>query len=318
MRGTAIPAAHGSPAVRTVYAPAEPVELLATVRVLRRGAGDPTFRREIDCPVVWRTVRTPAGGATLRLAQHADGSVHAYAWGDGAEWAIDGVPELLGAGDDWSGLDVAAVPLLAETHRRHPGLRLTRCRQVVEMLVAAILEQKVATVDAHRAWAWLIRRHGEAAPGPAPDGMRVPPPVQTWRRIPSWDWHRAGVDPKRSAAVMAATAVGPGLERTLALGRGGAEVAKRLRSVPGVGIWTSAETTQRSHGDPDAPSFGDLHLPGIVGTALIGEKVDDAGMLELLEPWRGDRQRVMRLIVASGVAVPRRAQRLAPQDHRFH
>lgn len=318
MRGTAIPATDGSPAVRTVYAPAEPVELLATVRVLRRGAGDPTFRREIDRPVVWRTVRTPAGGATLRLAQHADGSVHAYAWGEGAEWAIDGVPELLGAGDDWSGLDVAAVPLLAETRRRHPGLRLTRCRQVVEMLVAAILEQKVATVDAHRAWVWLMRRHGEPAPGPAPEGMRVPPPVQTWRRIPSWDWHRAGVDPKRSAAVMAATAVGPGLERTLALGRGGAEVAARLRSVPGVGIWTSAETTQRSHGDPDAPSFGDLHLPGIVGTALIGEKVDDAGMLELLEPWRGDRQRVMRLIVASGVAVPRRAQRLAPQDHRFH
>ncbi len=318
MRRTTIPATDGAPAVRTVYAPAEPVELLATVRVLRRGAGDPTFRREIDRPIVWRTVRTPAGGATLRLAQHADGSVHAYAWGDGAEWAIDGVPELLGAGDDWSGLDVAAVPLLAETRRRHPGLRLTRCRQVVEMLVAAILEQKVATVDAHRAWAWLIRRYGEAAPGPAPEGMRVPPPVQTWRRIPSWDWHRAGVDPKRSAAVMAATAVGPGLERTLALGRGGAEVAKRLRSVPGVGIWTSAETTQRSHGDPDAPSFGDLHLPGIVGTALIGEKVDDAGMLELLEPWRGDRQRVMRLIVASGLAVPRRAQRLAPQDHRFH
>jgi 3-methyladenine DNA glycosylase/8-oxoguanine DNA glycosylase len=85
-----------------------------------------------------------------------------------------------------------------------------------------------------------------------------------------------------------------------------------------VGIWTAAETSQRSHGDPDAPSFGDLHLPGIVGTALIGRKVDDAGMLELLEPWRGHRQRVMRLITVSGVSVPRRAQRLAPQDHRFH
>ena len=148
VRGTASPATV-PPAVRTVYAPAQAVDLLATVRVLRRGAGDPTFRREPDRPVVWRTVRTPEGGATLRLAQHADGTVHAYAWGD-----------------DWSGVDVAAVPLLAETRRRHPGLRLTRCKQVVEMLVAAILEQKVATVDAHRAWAWLIRRHGEQAPGP--------------------------------------------------------------------------------------------------------------------------------------------------------
>jgi 3-methyladenine DNA glycosylase/8-oxoguanine DNA glycosylase len=301
-----------------VYAPAEPVELLATVRVLRRGGGDPTFRRELDRPVVWRTVRTPDGPATLRLAQHTDGTVHAYAWGEGAAWAIEGVPELLGHGDDWGGLDVAAVPLLAETLRRHPGLRLTRCRQVFEMLVAAILEQKVATIDAHRSWAWLVRRHGTPAPGPAPQGMRVAPDVDGWRRIPSWDWHRAGVDPKRSAAVMQASRVASGLERTLALGRGGGEIAQRLRSVPGVGIWTAAETSQRSHGDPDAPSVGDLHLPGIVGTALIGRKVDDDGMLELLEPWRGSRQRVMRLITASGVAVPRRAQRLAPQDHRWH
>jgi len=228
------------------------------------------------------------------------------------------VPELLGDGDDWADLDLASVPLLAETRRRRPGLRLTRCRQVFEMLVAAVLEQKIATVDAHRSWAWLVRRHGEAAPGPAPEGMRVAPAVDGWRRIPSWDWHRAGVEPKASAAVMAASRVAPGLERTLALGRGGADVAQRLRSVPGIGIWTAAETSQRSHGDPDAPSFGDLHLPGIVGTALIGRAVDDDGMLELLEPWRGSRQRVMRLIVSSGVSVPRRAQRLAPQDHRWH
>ena len=153
MRGTAIPAPVAAPVVTTVYAPDEPVDLVATVRVLRRGAGDPTFRREPDRPVVWRTVRTPEGAATLRLAQHADGGVHARAWGDGAEWAIDGVPELLGEGDDWSDLDVSAVRLLAETRRRRAGLKLTRCRQVVEMLVAAILEQKVATVDAHRSWA---------------------------------------------------------------------------------------------------------------------------------------------------------------------
>lgn len=306
------------PDAGTVYTPADPVDLVATVRVLRRGRFDPAFRREPDRPVVWRTVRTPCGPATLRLAQRTDGSVRADAWGEGAEWAVDGVPELLGRDDDWSGLDVSAVPLLAEARRRNPGLRLTRCRQVFEMLLAAILEQKVATVEAHRAWAWLLVRHGEPAPGPAPAGMRVCPTAETWRRVPSWDWHRAGVDPKRSRAVMEATRVAPGLERTLDLGRGGALVAQRLRTVPGVGIWTAAETSQRSHGDPDAPSVGDLHLPGIVGTALIGRKVDDDGMLELLEPWRGHRQRVMRLITASGVRVERRAARLAPQDHRFH
>lgn len=299
------------------YDPAEPVDLAATVAPLRRGAQDPTFRRE-PSGVIWRTTTTPFGPATLRLAQHADGSVRAHAWGPGAEWAIDGVPELLGDGDDWSDLDVRHVPLLEDTRRRNEGLRLTRCRQVVEMLVAAILEQKITTIEAHRSWAWLVTRHGSPAPGPAPAGMRVAPTADGWRRIPSWDWHRAGVDPKRSRAAMEVVRVAPGLERTLELGRGGAEVAKRLRTVPGVGIWTAAETSQRSHGDPDAPSIGDLHLSTLVGHALIGEPVDDAGMIELLEPWRGHRQRVVRLIYRSGVRTPRRAPRITIQDHRFH
>lgn len=309
-------AARWAPDAQTRYAPAESVDLLRTVSVLRRGAGDPTFLPEPGRPVVWRTVRTPHGPATLRLAQRTDGSIGAHAWGTGAEWAVAGVPELLGAGDDWTGLDLTALPRLAEARRRNPGLRLTRCRQVFEMMLAAILEQKVTTLEAHRSWARLVRRHGDAAPGPVPAGMRVCPDADTWRRIPSWDWHRAGVDPKRSRAAVEAARLASGLERTLELGRGGAEVARRLRTVPGVGIWTAAETSQRAHGDADAPSFGDLHVPGLVGLALIGRPVDDDGMLELLEPWRGHRQRVVRLIMLAGVREARTAPRATLTDHR--
>jgi hypothetical protein len=38
-------------------------------------------------------------------------------------------------------------------------------------------------------------------------------------------------------------------------------------------------------------------------------------MLELLEPWRGHRQRVIRLILAAGAGEPRRAPRLHEEDH---
>ena len=210
------------------------------------------------------------------------------------------------------------MPLLADSLRRNPGLRLTRTRQVFEMLVAAILEQKVTGKEARAGWRWLVSRHGEPAPGPAPEGMRVFPPAEVWRRIPSWEFHRAGVGPQRSATIMRAAAVAASLERTLDFGRGGPEVERALRSIVGVGVWTAAETMQRAHGDPDSPSVGDYHLPALVGLALTGAPVDDDGMLELLAPWTGQRQRVMRLIESSGFVKPRHGPRATVQDHRAH
>ncbi|MFZ2963389.1 MAG: DNA-3-methyladenine glycosylase 2 family protein [Rhodoglobus sp.] len=303
------------PRLTTVYAPARPVSLSLTLAPLRRGHGDPTFRTEASG--VWRTLRAPTGGATLRL-EHRQHGISATAWGPGAAWAIEGVPELLGEGDDWDGLDVAAVPLLADSRHRNPGLRLTRTRQVFEMLVAAVLEQKVTGRQARQSWRVLLTKYGEPAPGPAPAGMRVFPAAEVWRRIPSWEWHRAGVGPDRAATCVRAAAVAASLERTLGDGRGGPGVERALRSIVGVGAWTSAETTQRAHGDPDAPSVGDYHLPALVGRALTGRPVDDEGMLELLAPWPGQRQRVMRLIEASGIAEPRFGPRMTVQDHRGH
>ncbi|MDM4763332.1 DNA-3-methyladenine glycosylase 2 family protein [Galbitalea sp. SE-J8] len=296
---------------RTEYRPAEPVDLLATLAPLRRGAYDPTFR--VEGRAVWRVTRTPHGVATLHLEQRTD-AVVATAWGSGAEWAVASVPALLGRDDDWSALDVSAHPVLVEARRRRPGLRLTRTGIVWESLVPAILEQKVTSGEAQRAWRTLVRRHGERAPGPAPDGMRACPPASVVRRIPSWELHRAGVTPQRAATLMRAAAAADGLERTIAHAGHAAEA--RLRTVLGIGVWTAAETLQRSHGDPDRPSVGDAHLPAAVGWVLAGRVVDDDGMLELLAPWAGQRQRVMRLVEATGIRPPRRGPRFAPPVHR--
>lgn len=301
--------------VQTVYRPGHPFNLRQTLSPLMRGAMDPTHRWE--GPALWRTVNTPDGPATLHLVQRGD-EVHASAWGTGAATVVDGVPELCGKGDDWSGLDLGAHPHLREVWRSVPGLRLLRTNAVFEAMMAAIFEQKVTGIEARRAWRYLLAKFGTEPPGPAPLGMRVFPDASVWRRIPSWEWHRAGVGPQRSATAMRVAEVAASLERTLALGRGGVEVSQKLRSIHGVGVWTAAETTQRSHGDPDSPSVGDYHLPALVGYALLGKPVDDDGMLELLEPYAGHRQRVMRLIEASGVRKPMRGPRMTIQDHRAH
>src|SRR3546814_17840957 len=85
-----------------------------------------------------------------------------------------------------------------------------------------------------------------------------------------------------------------------------------MRSVPGIGVWTSAETRVRAHGDPDAVSFGDYHVAADVGWALTGEPVDDAGLAVLLKEWAGHRSRVQALIGLAGPPRPRRGPPMSP------
>ncbi|MCL2516206.1 MAG: DNA-3-methyladenine glycosylase 2 family protein [Microbacteriaceae bacterium] len=305
---------HGVGRLATSYAPAAPVDLRATLGPLGRGPYDPTT--QWDRAGVWRTFHTPEGPVTLRLTQAALGApVCAQAWGPGAEWAVDGVPELLGAGDDWSDLDLSAHPFLAETLRRNPGLRLPKTRRVFEALAPAIFEQKVTSLEAYRSWAALVTRFGHPAPGSAvapgiPPRLRLAPTPAEWQRIPSWEWHRAGVDPTRSRVVVETAARAAAIERV--------RDAATLTTLRGIGPWTAAETLQRSHGDPDQVSVGDYHLAHFVGHALAGDRhCDDAGMLELLAPWAGQRQRVVRLILASGRLPERRGPRATITDHRW-
>jgi 3-methyladenine DNA glycosylase/8-oxoguanine DNA glycosylase len=85
-----------------------------------------------------------------------------------------------------------------------------------------------------------------------------------------------------------------------------------MMSLPGVGIWTAAETAQRAFGDADALSVGDYHLASMVGWRLLGHPIDDPAMEELLEPLRPHRYRAVRLLELTGpVHPPRQAPRQA-------
>ncbi|MFB9466652.1 DNA-3-methyladenine glycosylase family protein [Streptomyces cinereospinus] len=290
--------------------PAGPLDLGLVLGPLRRGPGDPTFRATPD-GAVWRACRTPAGPGTLRVSARG-GQVRGEAWGPGADWLLHQLPDLLGASDD-PALFAPRHRVVALTRHRRPGLRLTRTGLVLESLIPSILEQKVTADEAYRAWRLLVRRFGEPAPGPVPVPMCVTPAPRTWALIPSWEWHRAGVDDKRAATVLRAVRVAARLEQATELDPGSAR--KRLEAVPGIGPWTSAETVQRSHGAPDEVTVGDLHLPGIVGWALAGDRdADDSVMLSLLEPYTGQRHRAARLILLSGRVPPRRAPRMPRGD----
>lgn len=298
------------------WAPGRAVDVATTLGPLRRGRGDPAY--QVDAAgAVWRTMRTPEGAATQRISvRPADGVVVGESWGAGARWAADRLPTALGADDDVSGFDASLHPLVARQWRRYgAGLRTPAVGLVVEMLVAAVLEQRVTGNEARRSWRWLLRRYGEPAPGPAPDGMRVFPTLDTVRTVPSWEWHRAGVEQARSRTIMAVVRAAPRLAECVTMT--GPAARARMQLVPGVGIWSAAEVAQRALGDADAVSYGDFHVANNVVYALTGQTDGtDERLAELLAPWAGHRGRVVRLVELSAIRRPPRGPRYAPIDFR--
>jgi 3-methyladenine DNA glycosylase/8-oxoguanine DNA glycosylase len=288
------------------YHVAGPLDLGRTLAPLARGPADRTFR--FGAGRVFRASRTPDGPASVALAQTGD-QVIAEAWGSGAERALDEIPTLLGLLEEPAPL-ISGHPTITHLVRRYPGVRIPRSGAVLEALVPAILEQKVIGEEARRAFAGLVRVHGEPAPGPPEWGLRLPPAPSTLAGLPYYDYHPFGVERRRAELIRRVTARAAWFEGIVDLPL--ADAYARLMSVPGIGPWTAAEVAVRALGDTDAVSVGDFHLPNLVAFALAGEpRGDDARMLELLEPYRGQRARVIRLLELSGIRAPRYGPRLS-------
>ena len=283
-----------------------PFDLSLTLRPLVRGTGDPTIR--LTRGRAWRATRTSAGPATIALTQGAD-SLTAEAWGPGGDVALAAVPRLLGIDTHRPPID-PPHPLLDGLARRFAGVRLTRTEAVLEALVPAILEQKITGDEARRTWRRLVATHGEPAPGPPDLRLRLPPAPETLAALPYYAYHPLGLERRRAELIRRVAARAAWFEAIVDLPLPDAHA--RLTAVPGIGPWTAAEVAVRALGDPDAVSVGDFHLKNLVAFSLAGEpRADDARMLELLEPWRGQRAWVVRLLELGGAAPPRRGPRLS-------
>jgi len=290
-------------------------DLVLTLSSLRHGMSDPTHEVAGD-GAVWHTTLTNDGPASLRFTQNGPHSIRCESWGHGARAAVDAAPEMVGALDDPSTFRPGDARL-SDAHRRWPGLRIPRTGRVLESLIPAVLEQKVIGVQATASWRRLVRAYGTSAPGPAPLNMMVVPSTRAWQLIPSWEWHTAGVDPRRAGIVQVCLGLARQLEAATLLSA--ADASARLRVVPGIGAWTAAEVAQRAFGDADALSVGDYHLSGVIGHSLFGRPFTDEQMVEAMEKWRPHRYRVVRLLQASGTAQkPRHGPRMSFVDHRNH
>jgi 3-methyladenine DNA glycosylase/8-oxoguanine DNA glycosylase len=266
---------------------------------MRAGRGDPTMALEPGgC---WRATRTPDGPGTVHISWH-DGVLDASAWGPGAEWLLAQVPAMTGALD--------AVPTIEARHdavahalHHHPNLRMGASGTLYHDLLPTVLAQRITGGEAVRQWSQLVRAAGETAPGPRPD-LLLPPAPDVLARRPTWWFHPLGIEVARARTLVEIARHAHHLWAWAALDPVACE--ERLRLLRGVGVWTAANVRSISLGDPDAVLVGDYHVKHQICWALAGRaRGTDEQMLELLEPYAGQRGRVVRALLLDGWTAPK-------------
>jgi 3-methyladenine DNA glycosylase/8-oxoguanine DNA glycosylase len=316
-------AAHLQHCNRT-FTPVHRTDVVATLGALWRGKADQTMLvvkggspgatgQPRTGRGVWRATRTPLGPGVEFVRNDTSGGIEVDAWGPGAEWLCDRAPILVGGLDDTA--DFAPQhPLVSELWRRFSAVRIPCTQAVFEALLIIILEQKVTGAEAHRSLGRLQTALSERAPV-VPNGpeLLLPPDPQVLAGTPSHVLHAAGVELKRSDAIRRAAAYARRLDEAAEVSK--EETYRRIQAIPGLGVWTAAEVGLMALGDADAVSVGDYHLKNTTAWALAGEpRGTDEQMVELLDPFRPHRGRVLMLFRLGGIGAPRFGPRITIQQ----
>jgi 3-methyladenine DNA glycosylase/8-oxoguanine DNA glycosylase len=256
----------------------------------------------------WLPARTPAGVGTLHVRRDVTG-IQGEAWGPGGDWLLDRLDAITGLRDDPSSFD-PPPGVVATLHHRHPGHRFGSTGLVFDSLITMVCAQKVTGEEAAAASRGLRRRFSEPAPGPR--RLLLPPDPDRLAATPYHEFHEAHLERRRAEVIRAVSRHARTIDDLA--GVPAVVAGERLGSYEGIGPWTVAKTLELSHGDPDQVAVGDFHFKNIVTHHLTGrDRGTDEEMVELLEPYRPHRGRVIRLLHLLGHA-PAFGPRMRPRD----
>jgi len=306
----------------TLATASEPaVDIGATLGGYVHGRSDPTTwldrlrRGPRSAGRFVRATWTPDGPATMMLRWSSDAPLDAETWGPGAEWLLAQVPAMVGDLDPGAPQhEVDEHPVVAATARANRHARIGASSALYHELLPTIIEQRITSGEAKQQWAQLCRALSEPAPGPF-TRVLLPPAPAVLSRQPSWWFHPLGIERKRAQALIEVARHASKMWRWAELDPG--EAARLLRLVPGVGVWTVGCVLTPALGDADAVPVGDYHVKNVVAFNLANEpRATDERMLALLEPYAGQRGRVVQAIMRHGVAAPKYGpkQRILPMS----
>ncbi|MCC6624086.1 MAG: hypothetical protein IT385_22715 [Deltaproteobacteria bacterium] len=264
-----------------------PYDFRATLQIHQLGSHDPTVR--FGPGTIVKALDGPAGPVTLS-AEWRPPRVLVSLEGPGASWLEPRLPAFFGLHDrPWA---PPAGPLHA-LWLAHRGLRLARAPTLLERHAGFVLQQRVTFGEAARAWRVVHEREGASAPGAAE--LRVPLDAERWRRVSAADAGRLGLDLKRWTALQEAARASHHVARAE---DDHAALRVVLDAIPGTGPWTRECVLGFARGDADALPLGDVHFAPTVTRFFDGRpQASDARMVELLEPLRPHRFRVLRWLV---------------------
>lgn len=258
--------------------------------------GDPTIR--VAPGVVERATWTPEGPGAIRATwQSGEPKVNVETFGDGGSWLIDRAQLFVGASDDASGFRPTS-PVVNALWRRFNGDRVPRTETIWHDLLWTTVQQRIRRQDAATQWRKLVEALGEPAPGV--DGLRTPPEPARLARTAPWFLRSLGIDSQRATALIRFAGYAASLQRLV--NQPVEQAHQRMQSIKGIGPWTASCLAAFTFGDHDTVIVGDSGIPSLIASTLTAERrADDVRMLELLEPYRPHRYRVLRLCFAARV-----------------
>lgn len=276
--------------------PLYPIHFARTFSLQRLGTYDPTAEAGKDFFRKAFFFRNEPAALDFRRAGE---SLEITAFGPHSSQLLEETANGLRQDDCYDSFSTEDTGIL-RLHRLFPGLRLLRFPWLYDMTCSAILQQRIRTVDAMRAWRRIAQRWG----APAPLGLRAFPSAEMLSQLPKFEFQNIDIDAQRTRTLLRFANESRFLPLRTQMSF--SELREHLQRVPGIGPWTTETVLGYGAGDPDAAIPGDLHLPHVVCYALAGEtEGSDERMIELLEPFRGHRFRIIRLIYESKLSAPR-------------
>lgn len=251
---------------------------------------------------ITRVTLSPAGPVVVSAREETDGSVTLFGSHPGDVTTVSSHP-LFGDSDPGHAVE-PRHEAVASAMRVYGSYRIPCTGTPYHDLLPAVLGQRVTAVEAFGQWSSLCRGFGE----PIEAGgvmMHAPPSPDVLARIPYHEFHLMGVDRRRAETLRNIAHHGDRLISGWRPDDSPHDRTTSLTLIDGVGVWTAAVAGYTAFCDPDALEIGDFHVKNTVAFALTGRhRGTDGEMCALLEPYAGERQRIVKWLGLAGWRAP--------------